>query len=512
MEKENGERLTNQQDILNEVTNFYTKLYEAKETEDVNLNNILSNHPKISEVDKEKLEGPITYTEAANTLKNMKNNKSPGPDGFTNEFYKFFFKDIGHYYIRSLNEGFKMGQLTTTQYQGVITCLPKEGKPKQYIKNWRPISLLNVSYKILSACIALRLQKVLPKIIHESQKGFIKGRYIGENIRMLYDVLVHAENENIPGLILMIDFEKAFDSVSWNFIEKALIFFNFPNSTVKWFHTLYKGANSCISFNGQYSKWFNLKRGCRQGDPISLYLYLICAEILSLMIRQNRDIKGIKMKEENALISLFADDTTLYLDGDEKSFREAILTLDKFTLISGLKINSEKTQIVWIGNNRRCGREYMRDRNFVWDPGTFKVLGITFSTQTNTIPNINFKGKLEEAKRDPSRWNKRHLTPFGKITIIKTLIISKLNYLFLNIPDPTNEFIKQLEKILYEFLLGGKVNRIKKANVIKSYEQSGLKMSDINSIISALKLSWLRRIQNLHKKELISLSLYPELN
>ena len=117
----------------------------------------MSNHPKISEVDKEKLEGPITYTEAANILKNMKNNKSPGPDGFTNEVYKFFFKDIGHYFIRSLNEGFKMGQLTTTQYQGVITCLPKEGKPKQYIKNWRPISLLNVSYKILSACIALRL-------------------------------------------------------------------------------------------------------------------------------------------------------------------------------------------------------------------------------------------------------------------------------------------------------------------------------------------------------------------
>ena len=115
------------------------------------------------------------------------------------------------------------------------------------------------------------------------------------------------------------------------------------------------------------------------------------------------------MKEENAPLSLFADNTTLYLDGDEKSFKEAILTLDKFTLISGLKINSEKMQIVWIGSNRRCGREYMRDRNFIWNPGTFKVLSITFSTQTNTISEINFKWKLEEAKRDLSRWNKRHL-------------------------------------------------------------------------------------------------------
>ena len=158
----------------------------------------------------------------------MKNNRSPGPDGFTVEFFKMFFRYIGQFYIRSINEGYLKEKLSVTQYQGVITCIPKEGKPKQYVKNWRPISLLNVSYKILSASIASRIQSVLPNIIHESQKGFMKNRYIGECIRMLYDVLVHSEQENIPGLLLMIDFEKAFDSVSWNFIEKSLTFFRFP--------------------------------------------------------------------------------------------------------------------------------------------------------------------------------------------------------------------------------------------------------------------------------------------
>ena len=181
----------------------------------------------------------------------------------------------------------------------------------------------------------------------------MKGRYIGECIRMLYDVLVYAEKEHIPGLLLMIDFEKAFDSVSWTFIQKSLKFFNFPVSIVKWFNTMYAGANSCLSFNGQYSKWFEIQRGCRQGDPVSPYLYLICAEILSLMIRKNTDIKGIKVKDQNALISLFADDTTLFLDGSEKSFEEAITTLDNFAALSGLNINNDKTQIVWIGNRKK---------------------------------------------------------------------------------------------------------------------------------------------------------------
>ena len=158
----------------------------------------------------------------------MKNNKSPGPDGYTVEFFKFFFNDLGHFLVRSTNEGFDKGKLSITQYQGVITCIPKEGKPKQYIKNWRPISLLNVTYKLISSCISARIKQVLPKIIHHSQKGFIKGRYIGENIRMLYDILDHTEIANIPGLILAVDFEKAFDSVSWNFVRKSLKFCQLP--------------------------------------------------------------------------------------------------------------------------------------------------------------------------------------------------------------------------------------------------------------------------------------------
>ena len=106
-----------------------------------------------------------------------------------------------------------MGEMSITQRRGVKTCIPKENKPKRLIKNWRPITLLNTTYKIASACIAERIKSILPKIIGEEQKGFLAGRYIGENIRMLYDILSYTDTHNLPGMVMLIDFEKAFDSI-----------------------------------------------------------------------------------------------------------------------------------------------------------------------------------------------------------------------------------------------------------------------------------------------------------
>ena len=164
----------------------------------------------------------------------MKNNKSPGSDGYTSEFYKFVFTDIGHFLVQSINYGFKNKQMPVTQRQGIITCIPKEDKPKHLLKNWRPISLLNTAYKIASSCIASRLWVMLPNIIHEDQKRIMKGRHIDENIRLLYDVLQYAETKQLPGLLLMADFEKSFDRVSSTFSEKASDFFNFGPDIKQW--------------------------------------------------------------------------------------------------------------------------------------------------------------------------------------------------------------------------------------------------------------------------------------
>ena len=490
------ELICNQEEILKEVTSFYKELYEEKQTIKKNLDEILpDNTPKLTENQKNSISGKLTLSEIGNALKEMKNDKSPGSDGYSAEFYKFFYKDISAFLLRSINEGFEKGELSSTQKQGVIICLPKENKDKKLLKNWRPISLLNHSYKIASAAIANRLKTVLPNILNQCQKGFIKGRYIGENIRLIYDLLFYTDVNKIPGLLLSIDYQKAFDSISWTFLESALVYFNFGNDIVHWFRTLYKDAKSNLHINGQYSEWFEIKRGVRQGDPCSPYFYLIGAEILSVMLRSNPEIKGITVREKEYLLSQFADDTVLCLDGEENSFKATINTLDIFSSISGLMINNDKTQIMWIGSRKNCNIKYMRDRNYTWDPGIIKILGINFSTNLENIFDINYNNKLNQIEHLLAKWKKRNLTPFGKIIIIKTLAIPKLLYLFLNLPNPPEHFIIKLENIIYKYLWDSKPNKINKQTIELNKEEGGLSMINIRNFLICLKLSWLRRIK-----------------
>ena len=134
---------------------------------------------------------------------------------------------LGNDLIASLNEAHALNELTVSQRRGVITLIPKEDSSLLELGNWRPITLLNDDLKIAAKAIAKRLEPLLPKLIHPDQTGFVKGRYIGENIRLISDVMEYTKVQNIPGILLSLDFRKAFDSLEWPFIMKTLDYFNF---------------------------------------------------------------------------------------------------------------------------------------------------------------------------------------------------------------------------------------------------------------------------------------------
>ena len=144
----------------------------------------------------------------------------------------------------------------------------------------------------MTKCIATRLKNNLIKIINKSQSGFIKGRYIGDNIRSLLEVIDLAEEENLSCIVLSIDFEKAFDTISWKFKKKCLSFFNFGESFQQWIKVFFTDITSCVLNTGWTTQFFSVSRGVRQVCPISPYLFLLCAEILGIAIRQSKDIKG----------------------------------------------------------------------------------------------------------------------------------------------------------------------------------------------------------------------------
>ena len=212
------------------------------------------------------------------------------------------------------------------------------------MKNWRPISFLNTVYKLASSCIAERINSVLQILISNDQTGFIPGRYIGGNTRLIYDILHFTEEQDIPGILLLIDF----DSISWIFIESVLDFFNFGFSIKQWVKTFYTNIASAVTQNCCFSDFFTIQRGCKQGDPLSPYIFLLCAEILGILVRHtgNKDIKGITIDDTEYVISQYADDTSLILDGSPKFLDASLRTLQKDAELSGLKINIDKTKVV----------------------------------------------------------------------------------------------------------------------------------------------------------------------
>jgi hypothetical protein len=500
--KSNGDTTETEQEILNEVKNFYKNLYSARKITDINLKEHLNFNdiPKLSLDQSNSIEGKISKEEASFALSNMKNSKSPGSDGFTAEFFKFFWKDIGDFYIRSINYSFETNELSITQKEGVIICIPKGEKDKRLVKNWRPISLLNVSYKIASACIANRIKKFLPFLINDDQTGFISGRFIGENTRSLYDLFHFTEKNNIPGLLLLIDFEKAFDSLEWAFIYKTLDFFNFGRSIKKWLNAFYSNIKSCVQANGQISEWFSIKRGCRQGDPLSPYIFILCAEILALLIRKNDSITGIKIGNKEHLVSQYADDTSLTLDGTEKSLKNTLLVLKFYANASGLHINIEKTKVIWFGSMKGSNIEFQIGENLTWEKETFTVLGIKYSLNLKDIISINYNDKIEDIKSLLQQWSKRILTPYGKIIVIKTMALSKINHLLISLPNPSNKVIKELETLFFNFLWNNSPDKIKREIIIKQMSEGGLNMIELKSFIHSLKLGWIRRILHENKK------------
>ena len=186
----------------------------------------------------------------------MKKGKTPGSNGFPVEFFRCFWLEIGPFLHRAITTTFEGEVGLPSHREGIITLIPKKGKSPHTYKGWRPITLLNTDYKIVSTAISNRLKTVMTQLINPAQTAYTSGRYIGENTRLVYDVIHWTKKNKKPGMILTADFEAAFESVAWNYLRIVIDELNFGQNLKYMINHLYFNTeiHSRIIINGHLGK------------------------------------------------------------------------------------------------------------------------------------------------------------------------------------------------------------------------------------------------------------------
>ena len=249
--RDKGITYSEDDEILNVASKFYTKLYTSKTQSVDAINEFLDkvNLPELSPERQNSCEGIISQQECEDALKKIKSNKSPGDDGIPTEFYKTFWNEISSLLVHVYNKSFENKILPLSMRKSVITLIHKK-EDKTNIENYRPISLTNTDFRILACVLASRLQRVINDIVGPDHTAYIKGRFIGSNVRLVQDVFDLYNKKKLSGLFMFVYFEKAFDSIEWAFLFRTLAKFNLGCDFQQWVKLLYTSPVASVKNNG----------------------------------------------------------------------------------------------------------------------------------------------------------------------------------------------------------------------------------------------------------------------
>lgn len=246
------------------------------------------------------LERPISKQEVRATVFQLGKDKSPGSDGFTAEFFQLNWKDIGGQVFKAVCISFDSEVISSEMNRTYIALIPKIPNPEN-AKDFRPISLCNVIYKVISKTLANRMKKSLNSLIGKYQNAFIKGRSIADNIILAHETLSKIRRSKArvkPLVAFKMDMSNAYDRLEWNFVKEMLSQFGFPTKWMNLINQCISSTSLAVLINGQPTEEFRPQRGIRQGDPISPYLFILYAEYLSLSLEKgnsNNLIPGISL-------------------------------------------------------------------------------------------------------------------------------------------------------------------------------------------------------------------------
>uniref|UniRef100_A0A670K0T0 Reverse transcriptase domain-containing protein n=1 Tax=Podarcis muralis TaxID=64176 RepID=A0A670K0T0_PODMU len=490
-----GECIQKPEEIRKCFQRYFKKLFTQGPQAETEINQFIKSHglQKLSQDKQATLNYKITQQEIESAIQNMQLGKSPGPDGLTSKYYKILREYLTQPLMEVCNQIMEGKGAPESWKEAFITLILKLESEKTQLKNYRPISLLNVDYKIFADILASRFKKVLNEVIHKDQAGFLPGRHLSDNTRNIIDVLELLQtNLNTKAVLIFIDAEKAFDNISWKFMKENLEGMGVGRAFQNGIEAIYSEQKAKLIVNNVVTEEFKIEKGTRQGCPLSPLLFISVLEVLLNLIRKDQLVEGIQVGGKQYKLKAFADDLVLTLQEPESSTKRALELIYEFGRVAGFKLNKQKTKVLAknLTSSEIDGFQKEMELNVV---KKVKYLGVNMTGKNLNLFKDNYEKCWSEIKKDLETWSRLKLSLLGRIAAVKMNVLPKMLFLFqtLQIVDRVECFGKW-QKDIMKFVWQGKKPRIKFKILTDAKERGGFALPDLRLYYEAASFCWMR--------------------
>lgn len=431
--------------------------------------------------------------EVKESIFSLSNGKTPGPDGLPVEFYKAYRYILAPQLLSLYETALMESTLPTTQNEALLVSLPKPGRDPEHLGSYRPLALLNTDYKIYASILAKRLAPLVKLLIHPDQNGFVPTRSTSLNIRRLFRVQQYALDRWPRSGCLVLDLEKVFDSLEWPYLAAILRKFDLGGQYLSMIQLLYQNPTVRVRTGRLISEALRVRRGTRQGCPLSPLLFSLAMEPLAELLRRGGEEWGIPLGDGTHAVSLYADDLLLYIRDLHAIPNTIENTLKEFEQLSGLRVNWSKSGI-YAFNDQTVETNIMRGETLTWYHSTFRYLGIHIYRS----PADNLDGNLSRAisaiRAQVRFWKTLPLGVMSRVALIKMIILQRLLYYFSNLPVyvPVKQF-RELEGLFRDLIWNKGRPRMALWKMYAPTDQGGLAVPNMELYYLATQLQWLTK-------------------